>query len=147
LPYWLHLTADDQKQVLVVASVCSPMVVPLWLVSAPARCLAPALAEGEGEPLGTVLVAAADGSLADRNHAAACHTLTTVAQRAEDMALINWEQGGTAAAVDWTADPLRQISGEERSLCLSKSLICELCVHARQRTRKQAARPFNLDRS
>jgi hypothetical protein len=65
-----------------------------------------------------VLVAAAAGRLADRNHDAAYRTETAVARRAEDMDLMKWEQGGTAAAVDWTADPLLQTSGEEGSLCV-----------------------------
>jgi hypothetical protein len=44
VPYGLRLTADDKLQVLGVATGCSPTVVPLCLVSAPALCLA--LAEG-----------------------------------------------------------------------------------------------------
>lgn len=116
------------------------MVVPLWWVSAQARCLAPALAARAGEALwhGTEPVADADGGLADRNHAAAFHTLIKVAQRAEDMDLMRWGQGGTkGAAVDWTADPLPQIRGEDRSLCREGSKNFNLCVHARQTTRKQ----------
>jgi hypothetical protein len=47
------------------------------------------------------------------------------------MDLINWEQGGTAAAVDWTADPLLRASGEEGSLCVC-SITCLRVVCARK---------------